>query len=131
MASRLKTLDSATGVGLGTALAVYMIYRANLPSGTDVRAAAPNNVDVDKSRRMAAIQSGALISLVFLITRDINAYIISGGALVGIDYLYKHQNAIHPATQKFDAGPETASPTLATAYPIPDYTSDDMDAAGY
>lgn len=108
--SRL-TPDSATQVGILTAVGVYLIYTNSLPNMADIRLAPPNNDDVEKARRMAAWKSAALISLVFLVARDLNSYIISGGALIGIDYMYKHHNAIEPSTGKLDAGtPATIAP---------------------
>jgi len=82
--------------------------------------APPNNTDVEKARKGAAWKSAALITLVFLVARDLNSYIISGGALVGIDYMYKHHNAIEPTTGMLDTGggpsiaPGTGAPLAAT-----------------
>jgi hypothetical protein len=129
--SRLQP-DSATTVGILTAAGVYLIYNNALPSGADVRAAAPHDEDVERSRKSAAVLSAALIAGVFLVARDLNSYIISGAALVGIDYFYKHNNAIHPATGQYDVGTGglTIAPGSAGSYPLPDYTTDDMDVAG-
>ena len=108
--SRLQP-DSATMVGLLTAIGVYLIYTNSLPSMTDVRMAGPNDENVEKARKGAAWKSAALLGLVFLVARDLNSYIISGGALVGIDYMYKHHNAIEPTTGRLDGGtPPTIAP---------------------
>lgn len=108
--SRLQP-DSATMVGLLTAAGVYLIYNNALPTAADIRLGPPNDNDIEASRRSAAIKSTLLIGLVFLVARDLNSYIISGGALVGIDYMYKHHNAIEPTTGKLDAGtPPTIAP---------------------
>jgi hypothetical protein len=110
MLSRLQP-DSATMVGLLTAAGVYLIYNNSLPSMADIRLGPPNDNDVEAVRRGAAIKSTLLIGLVFLVARDLNSYIISGGALVGIDYMYKHHNAIEPTTGRLDAGtPPTIAP---------------------
>lgn len=113
--SRLQP-DSATSVGILTAVGVYLIYQNALPSATDVRTAPANNSDVESSRKAAAWKSAGLITLVFLVARDLNSYIISGAALVGIDYLYKHSNAIEPSTGKLDAG---TPPTIAPGAGMP------------
>lgn len=108
--SRLQP-DSATSVGILTAVGVYLIYSNALPSMTDVRVAPANNDDVESARKGAAWKAAGLITLVFLVARDLNSYIISGAALVGIDYMYKHHNAIEPSTGKLDAGtPPTIAP---------------------
>jgi hypothetical protein len=110
MLSRLQP-DSATMVGLLTAAGVYLIYNNSLPTMADIRLGPPNDNDVEAARRGAAVKSAVLIGLVFLVARDLNSYIISGGALVGIDYMYKHHNAIEPSTGKLDVGtPPTIAP---------------------
>lgn len=123
MLSKLGAPDSATMVGLLTAAGVYLIYNNSLPSVADVRSAAPHDTDVESARKAAAWKSAALIALVFVVARDLNSYIISGAALFGIDYMYKHNNAIHPHTQKLDVSNsgDTVAPGLATAYPLPEY----------
>jgi hypothetical protein len=108
--------DSATMVGVLTAGGVYLIYANALPSATDIRTTPANNPDVESARRSAAWKSAALITVVFLVARDLNSYIISGMALVGIDYMYKHHNAIMPGTGKL----EGAAPNRSI-YPLPDY----------
>lgn len=121
--SRLQSPDSATIVGLVTAAGVYLIYNNSMPSVTDLRTAAPHDDHAESSRKAAAWKSAALIGVVFLVARDINSYIISGAALVGIDYMYKHANATNPQTGKLDvsnAG-DSVAPSLAQAYPLPDY----------
>jgi hypothetical protein len=110
MLSRLQP-DSATMVGLLTAAGVYLIYNNALPTMADLRLGPPNDNDAESARKSAAIKSTLLIGLVFLVARDLNSYIISGGALVGIDYMYKHHNAIEPSTGKLDTGtPATIAP---------------------
>lgn len=125
--SRLRP-ESAVTVGLGTAAGVYAIYSQALPNMTDVRMTDPHNEHVESQRKAAAYKSAALVLGVFAITRDLNAFIISGGALVGIDYMYKHANGIHPQTGKLDAtrGGESIAPSLAESYPLPDYSESDV-----
>lgn len=122
--SRLQP-DSATTVGILTAAGVYLIYSNAVPNGTDIRAAAPHDSDVEGARKHAAWLSAGLIAAVFVVARDLNSYVISGAALVGIDYFYKHQNAVHPATGKLDAGALSLVPGDSGAYPLPDYSAAD------
>lgn len=119
--------SSAITVGLATAAAVYSIYSSALPNMTDIRASASHNEDVDKERKAAAVKSAAVISVVFLISRDLNAYIIGGLALVGVDYMYKHSNGVNPNTGKLDVSSDgqSVAPGLAVAYPMPTYSADD------
>lgn len=125
MASSL-TPEGGTMVGLLTAAGVYLIYNNAVPNVTDIRAAQPHNADVESARKGAAWKSAVLIGLVFVIARDVNSYIISGAALIGIDYLHKHANAIHPATGKVDVsgGGMSVAPTVDNEYAMPNYSED-------
>lgn len=128
--SKLGSLDSATGVGVITAAGVYLIYNNALPSIADVRTAHPHDSDVETSRKHAAWESALLVGVVFLVARDVNSFIISGAALAGIDLMYKHANAVHPATGKIDnsGGGFTIAPGMddnSEAYPVSDYNDSD------
>jgi len=117
------TEGTSISVGLGEAAAVYAIYNQALPNG---RMTAPHNTDIESARKGAALKSAAILSVIFLLSHDLNSYIIGGVALVGVDYMYKHQNAVHPNTGKLDTSTAGASvaPTLSVAYPMSDYSED-------
>jgi hypothetical protein len=125
MRSRLPGLDSATTIGVLTAAGVYLIYNNALPSIADIRTAPEHNNDAEQSRKHAAIMSAILVGGVFVIARDFNSYIISGAALVGIDLMYKHANAVNPGTGKADnvsIGRTTSSDDNAEVIALPDYS---------
>jgi hypothetical protein len=124
MRSRLKP-DSATGVGLITAVGVYLIYQNALPSLADVRTAEPDDPAVESSRKVAAWESAGLIALVFLVARDFNSFIISGAALVGIDYMYKHGNGVNPQTNKLVPYTANGGESIASVHPLPEYATSD------
>lgn len=105
MAFNLKSAlspDGGTMVGLLTAVGVYLIYNNALPSAADVRTAQPGDSDVSASRKQAAWESAGLIGLVFLVSKDLNSYVISGAALVAVDLMYKHANMTNPQTGQLD-----------------------------
>lgn len=116
--SRLEP-DSATQVGILSAIGVYLIYNNALPSIADIRQAPPHDNDVESARKAAAWKSAGLVALVFIVARDLNSFIISGAALIGLDYMYKHHNAVQPTTQTVD----TSSVAAPSAYPLPEYAS--------
>jgi hypothetical protein len=122
MLSRLKP-DSATLTGILTAAGVFLIYQNALPTLADIRVAEPHNNDVEQARRHAAWASAALIGVVFVVSKDLNSYIISGAGLIAIDYLHKHSNATSPASGKLDTsgGGTTVAPGQAVMYAMPDY----------
>lgn len=109
--------------GLAQGIAIYLIYQAALPSHADIRSAPPDNPDIEGARRGAAYKSAALLGVVFLLSRDLNAFIIGGTELFGIDYLAKHHNMINPNDQKFASvtgGGQNVAPS--NVYNMPDYS---------
>jgi hypothetical protein len=126
--------DSSVTIGLAEAAAVYVIYQAALPNHADIRSAPADDSHIEAARKRAAWKAGALLGFVFLITQDVNSFLIGGLALTGIDYLTKHANAVNPATGKIAgssitaAGPGDGGPAgNAQAFPMPDYG----DGTGY
>lgn len=134
MKSVLKP-DSSVMVGLAEAAAVYVIYQAALPNHADIRSADPHNTDIEAARKGAAWKAAGVLGLVFLLTQDLNSFLIGGLALGGIDYMTKHANGVSPATGKL-ATPTAPAPSDAgaagndVAFPLPDYTDSSM-GAGY
>src|SRR5579859_5723278 len=126
--------DSSVMTGLAEAAAVYVIYQAALPSHADIRSAPPHNTDIESARKAAAWKSAAVLGFVFLLTQDLNSFLIGGLALGGIDYMTKHANGINPATGKLAAGAQITEADSAAgneaAFPLPDYGSGDAGAMG-
>jgi hypothetical protein len=118
--------DSSVMIGLAEAAAVYVIYQSALPSHADIRVAKPHDSDVEGARKAAAWKSAAVLGFVFLITQDLNSFLIGGLALGGIDLMTKHANGVNPATGKL-AGSTAGSAIVNatgqndTAFPLPDY----------
>jgi hypothetical protein len=136
--SMFKAPEGSITVGLAEAAAVYMIYQAALPNHTDIRAADPHNTDIEASRKRAAWKAASILGLVFLITQDLNSFLIGGAALAGIDLMTKHANAVHPSTGKISGnvqGIQGGGAELDTATPMPDYAdaqpNEDMGFGGY
>lgn len=126
--------ESGVAVGVITSIGVYEIYNSAMPSATSVRNAQPHDTDVEGTRKNAAIHAAILVVGVFLLTRDLNAFIISGGSAVAMDYMYKHNNGIDPGTGKLDTSSKGASiaPGTATALqPLPDYSDNGDDGTTY
>lgn len=135
--SVLKPPESV-GVGLAEVAAVYMIYQTALPNHADIRSAPAHNTDIEAARKKAALASGAVLGFVYLLTRDLNSFLIGGLALGAIDLMTKHSNGVSPATGKLAvapgssiaAAPVAGAPTdNSAAYPMPDYTDASTDTA--
>lgn len=121
--SIFRSPEGGVMAGLATAAAVYAIYGAALPPQADLRAGPPNDNDIESVRKGAAYKSAAVIGVVFLITRDLNTFILSGTSLVGIDYLSKHHNAYNSSTGKLEGNDNSASVMQsASVYSLPDYS---------
>lgn len=83
-------------IGLGVGSTAWLAHQMSMPSISDIRQVESNNRDIEKSERTAAWVSAALISGVALIARDAGVFIIGGLMFVGINYWYKHANAVSP-----------------------------------
>jgi hypothetical protein len=116
LVSRL-TPDSAVAVGALGAIGVIMIYTNTVPNITDIRSAPAHDATVETDRKHAAILSAGWITVVSLIARDLNVWVISGLALVGMDYLVKHNNATNPHTGKIEGGADAAGNATISALP--------------
>jgi hypothetical protein len=127
-------------IGLAEAAAIYTIYNAALPNHADIRSAPANDATIEAARKAAAWKCAAVLGFVFLISRDVNSFLIGGLALGGIDYLSKHSNGINPKTGKLSAAPAAGGTITAAggpsgdnsaAYPMPEYgDTSDMSYAG-
>lgn len=120
LTSVFKSPEGSITVGLAEAAAVYAIYQSALPAHADIRSADPHNNTVEAARKAAAWKSASVLGLVFLITHDLNSFLIGGLALGGIDYMAKHANAVHPATGKL-SGPDPSNVQNDVAFPLPSY----------
>src|ERR1700678_192328 len=97
--SVLKPPESIT-IGLAEAAAIYVIYQSALPSQADIASAPPHDSTIETRRKMAAWKAASVLGFVFLLTRDVNSFLLGGLALGGIDLLTKHANGTDPATGK-------------------------------
>lgn len=118
--------ESAVTTGILEAIGIYLIYNGSMPSLIDLKSAPQHDSTAESTRKTAAIESAALLGIVFAITRDFNAFIIGGVAMVGIDFMFKHGNAVNPQTGKMDTSGsgQSVAPSLETGYSLPAYESD-------
>lgn len=124
--SVLKPPESIT-IGLAQAAAIYVIYQSALPNQADIAAAPPHDSTIETRRKAAAWKSAAVLGFVFLLTQDVNSFLLGGLALGGIDLMTKHANGTNPATGKLAPAPGSAITGQAmeapndTAFPVADY----------
>ncbi len=130
--------DSSVMVGLAEAAAVYVIYQSALPSHADIRSAPAHDQTIESARKAAAWKSAAVLGFVFLLTQDVNSFLIGGLALGGVDYMTKHSNGVNPSTNKLQDAPGSTIISAggaqqadnSEAYPLADYSDSDQ-AVGY
>lgn len=111
-----------TLIGVGAAFVGIMIYNHFLPSIADIRTAQPFNPDVETAERQALFASTAFVLVTAGLTRSIEVFIIGGVAIVLVDYIAKHANAVSPDTGKMVQPTPTAS-GLSESFPMPDYAT--------
>jgi len=127
--------DSSVTVGLAEAAAIYVIYQSALPNHADIRSAPAHDSTIDAARKTAAWKSAAVLGFVFLLTQDVNSFLIGGLALSGIDIMTKHANGVNPATGKLADAPGSSITGVAmgpaggneTAFPVADYGDGSTD----
>lgn len=96
--------------GLATVAAVYSIYNLNMGNTATVQATDANHPVLETTRRKAGLASLALVSGLFLITKDANLAILGGGTVIAMELSYRHAIMAEPMSGKMQ------NPSPATAY---------------
>ena len=114
---------SRTAIEIGALGAVgeFMIFNHFMPPVIDVRANQPFDSEIEKSERTGLIVGAAFLALLTSFSPGkIETFAIIGGALLVIDFAYKHANAVHPAsgTMQGDMGQEQ------NIYAVADYEAE-------
>jgi len=124
--------DSSVMVGLAEAAAVYVIYQSALPLHADISSAPAHDQTIETARKKAAWKSAAVLGFIFLLTQDLNSFLIGGLALGGIDIMTKHSNGTNPQTGKLQApgatitSSQTQPADNSEAFPLADYGDSDQ-----
>lgn len=123
--------DTSVLVGLANGGIIIGIYSGALPTVATIRTADPQDRDIESSRKMAAWTSAAVLSFMFLLTRDRNSFLIGGLVLGGVDFLVKHSNGMDPVTGFLTAmdghGGQPLDDETASIYPLPDYAEQESE----
>jgi hypothetical protein len=115
---------SRTAVEIGALGAVgeFLIFNHFMPPVIDCRANQPYDTEIEKSERTALLVGAAFLGLLVSFSPGkIETFALVGGALVAIDFAYKHANAVHPATHTMNGG-MGADQSL---YAVPDMDSNE------
>lgn len=110
----------AVELGVIVGLVNTVVFLHFLPPVADVKAAPPFNNDIETSERTALLATTAFTLLVAGFARSVETFMIGGAVIVGVDFAYKHANAVLPGTSKM-VPPAAQSMDVGTAHPMPDY----------
>lgn len=119
------------GVELGVIVGLVnvVIFLHFLPPVTDVKAAPPFNTDVETSEREALMVCTAFTLLVAGFGRSLETFMIGGAVVIGVDFAFKHANAVMPGTSKMVPA-AAQSMDVGTSHPLPDYAGSPSGDAG-
>jgi hypothetical protein len=90
--------DGSIGLGIATMIAMYAIYDRSLPDASTMHATSANDINIEAGRKKATITSAGVLSVITLLTRDINVFILGGVTLFALDFHARHANAASPVT---------------------------------
>jgi hypothetical protein len=102
--------DQSTLVGLAAIGSVFAVYQLNVGNVSQAAATEANHPVLESSRKKAGYTALALVSSLFLITRDANVAILGGGTIIFMELSYRHGIMSHPESGKL------VNPAPATAY---------------
>jgi len=88
--------EVSLGIGLATAALVWGIYNSALPSIAEARVTEQSDRDLAAAERTATWTSAAVVSGVALISKDMTVFILGGAMVVGLAWMHKHANLVHP-----------------------------------
>jgi len=90
--------DGSIAIGIATMIATVVIYDRSLPSGAIMHATDANDINIEAGRKKATWTAAGVLSVITLLTKDINVFILGGVTLAALDFHARHANASNPAT---------------------------------
>jgi hypothetical protein len=96
--SILPTPQASVIASLATGILVYAVWNQNVPTTGTIHATDANDINIEASRKKAAIETAGVLAVVTLLTKDVNVFILGGVVLFALDFSTRHANASNPAT---------------------------------
>jgi hypothetical protein len=90
--------DGSIVVGLATGIAMYAIYDRALPDAATMHATDAGDINIEAGRKKATLTAAGVLSIVTLLTKDVNVFILGGVVLFALDFHARHANATNPQT---------------------------------
>lgn len=118
---------NAVQVGVLVAVGNLLIFQHFMPPVSDVKQGDQFNSDLEGSERTALLISVAFTSLVAGFVRSWDTFLTAGIVIVGVDFAYKHANAIHPDTGTMQAPSGGSLEDGGSVHPLPSYADMSSD----
>lgn len=117
----------AVELGVFVGLVDTVIFLHFLPPVADIKTFPSNNNDIESSERTALMVTTAFTLLAAGFAKSWDTFVIGGAVIVGVDFAFKHANAVNPETGKMA---QAESPGLGNIHPMPDYSQPSDAQAG-
>lgn len=92
--------EVSLGMGLAVAALVWGVYNTALPSIAEARVTDQNDRDLAAAERTATWTSAAIVAGVSLIAHDATVFILGGSMVIGLAWMHRHANQVHPEVGK-------------------------------
>jgi hypothetical protein len=89
---------ASVGAAIGTMGIVIAIYAITVPNMAEIHATDPHDPNIDRARKKAAITAGVAAGAVSILSKDLNPWILGGGAIIVSDMFVRHANVTSPVT---------------------------------
>lgn len=110
--------ESSVMAGVAVAGSVAAIYNLQLGAVSQAHASDANHPALAASRKKAALTCFALVSGVFLVTRDGNIAILGWGTIIAMDLTYRHAIMVDPESNRMVPVGPSAYQNAQTAVPV-------------
>lgn len=90
--------NMSVATAMGTAGVVLAIHATVKPDNGTMMATAPHDNNLEAARKQAAWLSIGAVSVISLLTRDVNVFVVGGAMAVALDWYSRYAIARHPAT---------------------------------
>lgn len=110
----------AVEVGVLAGIGNLLIFQHFMPPVTDVKAADQFNPLVESSERTALMVSIAFNAIVAGAVRSWDTFMVGAIVIIGVDFAYKHANAVNPETGTMSGGAAQKMDTTSL-HPLPNY----------
>lgn len=92
----LLSPPASIGAAIGTGGLVFAIYAITVPNIATIHATDAHDTNVEAARKKAAISAALAALAVTVLSKDLNPWIVGGGAIILSDLYVRHANVSAP-----------------------------------